>query len=160
VQIPRKGTFEIFSGVSIFRAFPFSVGKFFIEQEATTSSDTSGSFITINQEYSPTKFVEQRQKTYSSLSPTHWMSEERRLKINQIRNNLEALLTLAETFKEKIEELIKFNGPEGRDLSIAMTVLEQALYYIGQLNWRLTNVNRSIVPHPDAYESQLVTWTR
>ena len=88
------------------------------------------------------------------------MSEERRLKINQIRNNLDTLLTITEEFEEHIEELTEFNDPEGRDLSIAMTALEQALYYISQLNWRLTNVNRLIVPPPDAYESQLVTWTR
>jgi hypothetical protein len=88
------------------------------------------------------------------------MSEERRLKINQIRNNLDTLRTITEEFEVHIKELTEYNDPEGRDLSITMTALEQALYYLGQLNWRLTNVNRLIIPPPDHYESQLVTWTR
>jgi hypothetical protein len=41
-----------------------------------------------------------------------------------------------------------------------MTVLEQALAYIIQVNWKVYNVNRLIVPPPDPSEPQLVTWTR
>jgi hypothetical protein len=88
------------------------------------------------------------------------MSEERRLKINLIRNNLERLLTSTEAFEEHIKELIEFNDPEGRDLSIAMTTLEQALSHLIELNLRIVGVTRAIVPPPDPMEPQLVTWTR
>jgi hypothetical protein len=44
----------------------------------------------------------------------------------------ETLQINAAGLEEGIEELIKFNDPEGRDLSITMTVLEQVLAFLNQ----------------------------
>jgi hypothetical protein len=67
------------------------------------------------------------------------MSEEQRLKINQNRNNLETLWINAEGLEEGIEELIEFDDPEGRDLSIAMTVPRWSLQF--RIRFRLIQLS-------------------
>jgi hypothetical protein len=79
---------------------------------------------------------------------------------NHIRRVIERLRIEVAALDEGLEQILDFQDPEERDLSIATVVVNEAQDLLNRLNWRLFHIINSDLPPPHPDQPQYEIWSR